>query len=92
MRVQEKSEKIIRPDSKGRINLGKMAAGISGFKVSLDKKTNRLILDPYKEIPLYEKWLFENKEALLSVKKNLLESSKGKLKDRGRFSEYIKEN
>ncbi len=38
------------------------------------------IFSPYGEIPLQEKWLFENEEALKRVKKGLLESSKGQLK------------
>jgi hypothetical protein len=42
------------------------------------------------EIPFQEKWLFENAEALKSVKKGLLQSSRGQVKDIGSFSKYIK--
>jgi hypothetical protein len=91
MRVSHAEEKLLRPDSKGRVNLGKMAEGVSSFKAIYDKGTHKITLEPYAEIPLQEKWLFENEEALKRVKKGLLESSKGHLKDRGSFSQYIKE-
>jgi len=42
--------KMVRPDSKGRITLGRLAAGISGFSVTVDKG-NKIILEPYAEIP-----------------------------------------
>jgi hypothetical protein len=44
-----------------------------------------------KEELLIEKWLFENEEALKSVRKGLLESAKGHIRDLGSFSKYIKE-
>ncbi len=89
MRLDEKKKIILRPDSKGRITLGKMAYGISSFKVTQEKNTDKIILEPYVEIPFHEKWLFENKEALSRVKTGLKESSKNQLKDRGSFAKYI---
>lgn len=37
------------------------------------------------------KAIYENEEALKSVRKGLMESARGQLKDRGSFSKYIKE-
>ncbi|MBS0271978.1 MAG: hypothetical protein JSR85_04960 [Proteobacteria bacterium] len=91
MRASQTTEKLLRPDSKGRISLGKMAEGVSGFRAIYNKGSHQIILEPYAEIPLQEKWLFENEEALKRVKKGLLESSKGQLNDRGSFAKYIKE-
>lgn len=91
MRTSHAKETLLRPDAKGRITLGKMAEGVSSFRATYDKGTHIIMLEPYAEIPFQEKWLFENKEALKSVRKGLLESSKGQIKDLGSFSKYIKE-
>jgi len=84
------SHKIIRPDTKGRINLGKLAAGISGFKITIESQ--RIILEPLAEIPAHEKWLFENKIALQQVKQGIAETAQGKLINRGDFKRYLNEN
>lgn len=83
--------KILRPDSKGRVHLGALTKGISGYKVMVDEKTHRITLDPYTEIPLAEKWLFENPKALETVRQGLKESAENKLVDRGSFIKYAKE-
>lgn len=91
MRPSHTNEKLLKPDTKGRVNLGKMAEGVSSFKAIYDQHTHKIILEPYAEVPYHEKWLFENEEALKSVRKGLMESSKGQLKDIGSFSKYTKE-
>ena len=78
----------VRPDAKGRIPLGRLAQGVSSFKISLDKE-DRIILEPQVEIPANEKWLFENKTALKQVKSGLIDSAAGKVKSRGSFSQYL---
>ena len=83
--------KTIKPDAKGRIYLGQLAEGISGFAVQVDKD-HRIILDPLVEIPAREKWLFDNKAALESVKQGLEEVKKDKLHDLGSFSKYAAED
>lgn len=80
----------VRPDSKGRITLGKLANGISSFLVSRDK-SGRLVLEPRVEIPARERWLFANKEALSDVRQGIEDAEEGKLKSEGSFSKYIKE-
>ena len=66
----------IRPDSKGRVTLGKLAEGISSFAV-LSQPDGNLLLIPMVEIPAREKWLFDNKDALASVKRGLADSAQG---------------
>lgn len=51
--------KMLRPDSKGRITLGSIAKGISGYAVHQDPN-GTVVLKPFVEIPVKEKWLFEN--------------------------------
>lgn len=91
MNLTNAHEKFLRPDSKGRISLGKLAEGVSSYKVKFNKSTHQVILEPYTELPLQEKWLYENKEALKRIRRGLRESSRRKLKDSGSFAKYIDE-
>ena len=71
----------VRPDSKGRITLGAYAKGVSSYRIH-QEKDGRLILEPYKEIPAREAWLFENDAALTKVRKGLKEAAAGKVSRR----------
>lgn len=77
----------IRPDTKGRIALGKLARGVSSFHATIDER-GRIILEPYTEIPASEKWLFDNKPALAAVKKGLSQAAAGRVKSRGSFARF----
>ena len=61
---------ILRPDSKGRLNLGEIANNVSSYRVTIEKD-GKVILEPYTEIPLSEKWIFEDKELLEKVMKQV---------------------
>ena len=82
--------KTVRPDSKGRITLGTMAAGTSSFKAYRDAK-GRIILEPQIEIPAAEAWLWQNSAALNSVRQGLKDSAEGKLVKRGGFARFALE-
>jgi len=82
-----KELKTVRPDAKGRITLGRLADGVSSYRVTRDKN-NRIILEPRVEIPAIEKWLFENKAALSQVKQGLEDSAAGRVKSRGSFAKF----
>ena len=79
---------ILRPDAKGRISLGKLALGVSGFEVYQDK-VHHIILIPLVEIPAREQWLLKNKEVLSSLKESIQQSEKGQVKSLGSFSAYL---
>ena len=79
----------IRPDAKGRVNLGKLAQGISSFRITNDGE--KIILEPYVEIPAREKWLFDNPEVLAQVKTGLAQVGAGKAKSLGSFTQYADE-
>ena len=61
---------IVRPDSKGRINLGELASGVSSYRVNI-AENGKLILIPYAEIPFSEKWIFDDEEILEKFKQHL---------------------
>lgn len=88
--MQTITEKNLRPDAKGRIALGELAKGVSSFHVSVDKK-QRIILEPYTEIPAREAWLFNNKEALSSVLRGIEQAGKGQVKSLGSFAKFAED-
>ena len=78
---------ILRPDSKGRITLGKLADGVSSFR-AVRQADGRIVLEPFVEIPAREQWLFRNKKALASVKRGIAESRAGQVKSLGSFARF----
>ena len=87
-----RSTQTLKPDAKGRVCLGSLAAGISSYHLTYDEISGKIILEPYAEVPLQEAWLFNNKEALRSVREGLKQSEDGKVQDAGDFSQYINED
>jgi len=81
------SIQTIRPDSKGRVSLGKLAKGVSSFQV-VKNADGIIILEPFVEIPAREKWLYDNDEALEAVKAGLKDASAGRLVNRASFAQY----
>jgi hypothetical protein len=79
----------VRPDSKGRITLGKLARGVSSFGVAVES-SGRIVLEPFVEVPALERWLFENPEALKRVRRGLADSEGGRTASLGSFSQHLK--
>ena len=82
------SDQNVRPDAKGRVALGSFAKGVSSFRIH-QEKDGRLILEPFKEIPAREAWLYESKVALDKVRKGLAQAKDGKVSKRGDFSKFV---
>jgi hypothetical protein len=61
---------ILRPDAKGRIALGEITNNVSSYRVTIEDN-GKVILEPYAEIPLSEKWLFDDKELLEKIIKQI---------------------
>lgn len=80
----------LRPDSKGRISLGKLAQGVSSFRAQR-MKDGSIVLEPFTEIPAREKWLFDNPVALSAVKVGLDQAAAGKTRALGSFAQYTDE-
>ena len=74
----------VRPDSKGRITLGRLGKDVSSFRVAIDSD-GRVLLEPFVEIPAREQWLYENPEAYASVRRGLDEAGKGETTPLGSF-------
>jgi hypothetical protein len=79
-----------QPDAKKRLSLGEALAGATAYNIYRNS-LGQLILDPVKTIPASEMWLYENSQALASVKQGLRESADGKSAYRGSFARHAKE-
>ena len=79
-----------QPDAKKRLSLGEALRGATAYNIYRNP-LGQLILDPVKTVPVAEMWLYENPQALASVKQGLRESAEGKSVDRGSFAKYAKE-
>ncbi|OGV27606.1 MAG: hypothetical protein A3F18_07450 [Legionellales bacterium RIFCSPHIGHO2_12_FULL_37_14] len=79
--------RMVRPDAKGRVTLGSLTKGISGFSVR-QEPNGTVILKPFVEMPINEKWLFKNMVALERVRKGLEQAKNKKLIDRGSFAQF----
>ena len=85
----EKGSYRLRPDAKGRITLGKLAEGVSSYRARR-QKDGKIVLEPFVEIPAEERWLWENKEALESVRRGIADAKAGRLVSLGSFRKYAK--
>lgn len=83
-------ERYLKPDSKGRIQLGRRTKNIVRYQV-IEETDGRIVLLPEIAIPANEVWLYKNKEALEAVKEGLEQSASGKIKKRGSFAKYVSE-
>jgi len=79
-----------QPDAKKRLSLGEALRGATAYNIYRNP-LGQLILDPVKTVPASEMWLYENAEALASVKQGLRESAQGKSVDRGSFARFAEE-
>jgi hypothetical protein len=79
-----------QPDAKKRLSLGGAFGGGTAYNIYRNS-LGQLILDPVRTVPASEMWLYENPEALATVKQGLRESAEGKSADRGSFSKFARE-
>jgi hypothetical protein len=78
-----------QPDAKKRLSLGEALAGATAYNIYRNP-LGQLILDPVKAVPASEMWLYENAQALASVKQGLRESAEEKTISRGSFARHAR--
>jgi hypothetical protein len=78
-----------QPDAKKRLSLGAALRDATAYNIYRNP-LGQLILDPVRTIPVSEMWLYENPQALASVKQGLRESADGKSVYRGSFARHAK--
>jgi hypothetical protein len=80
-----------RADAKKRVSLGQ-AVGEAGAAYSVYRnRLGQIVLDPVKAVPVHEAWLFDNKEALASVRRGLADSAAGRTQDLGSFVHHAED-
>lgn len=79
-----------QPDAKKRLSLGEALGEARAYNIYRNP-LGQVILDPVKAVPASEMWLYENSEALASVKRGLRESAEGKTVYRGSFAKHAGE-
>jgi len=71
--------KNVTPDNRGRIPIGAcLDKDIDSYRLSKDD-AGRIILEPCKNIPINELWLYKNKKALDSVIQGAAEYKAGNI-------------
>lgn len=90
--MSERAEKgyspRLRPDSKGRITLGKLADGVTSYRARR-QKDGKILLEPFIEIPAEERWVYENPDILAAIKRGLADSKAGRVTQMS-FKKYLK--
>jgi predicted transcriptional regulator len=88
--MADKSDFTVRPDAKGRIALGALAKNVSSFRVHIEAD-GKLVLEPFAEVPMRERWIYENPEISASIDRGIAEAKAGRVVSRGSFKKYLTE-
>ena len=64
-----------------RIPLGRLLKGISTNFFNAEVIKGKIVLEPMKAIPEFEAWLYENPEALNSIKRGIKDAAEGRVVD-----------
>lgn len=83
--------KYLKPDNKGRIQLGKLADGVVRYRVVADLD-GTIKLYPEVAVPINEVWLYKNKKSLNAVIEGFEQAQKGELVKHGNFAQYLDED
>jgi hypothetical protein len=75
----EKVADSVKPDAKKRLVLPKSQVRDGVTYHIYVNDLGQIVLDPQVTIPAYEAWLFENPEALASVRRGLADAAAGKI-------------
>jgi hypothetical protein len=71
------------------LSLGEALGGATAYNIYRNP-LGQLILDPVKEVPASEMWLYENPSALASVKQGLREPAEGASAYRCSFAKHAR--
>jgi hypothetical protein len=80
LRVDDKFQEIGTRtiDDRNRLTLGEFMKGSKRVRLYMNER-GELFLQPVVEVPASEVWLFQNKQAIESVKKGLKDAAEGRI-------------
>jgi len=76
----------VKTDDQGYLSL-ELEAKATEYRV-LSNDEGQILLDPMENMPEYERWLWQNQEALASVLRGLEQAAVGEVHHLGSFAEY----
>jgi hypothetical protein len=79
-------------DARKRISLAKLLPDYEICSFRVYTEGDKIILEPMAEIPARELWLYKNPRALKEVQEGLQQSKEGKVRKRGSFAKYAKDD
>ncbi|RJO62106.1 MAG: hypothetical protein C4542_04850 [Dehalococcoidia bacterium] len=75
----QKVASSVKPDAKNRVLLKKnLLKEDTSYHIYVNR-LGQIVLDPQASIPAYEAWLFNNPEAIASVRRGLNQAAQGKI-------------
>jgi len=78
---------LVQPDGRGRISLGMTATGKS-YRVLINDE-GQILLDPVVPVPERELWLWNNPDAIASVRQGMQQVAQGEVHDLDSFAQYV---
>ncbi len=79
-------KEVVEPDSRGRFSIGAIAKSKT-YRVQVND-AGQILLDPVVAVPERELWLWQNPEAIASVKRGIEQAGAGEVHDLGSFAQY----
>ena len=79
-------KKIVRTDNQGRLMIGQEVKS-KKYRVLIND-VGQILLDPIKNIPERELWLWKNHGAFASLERGLKQAASREVQDLGSFAQY----
>lgn len=79
-------------DARKRVSLAKLLPNYDVCSFKAYTEGDKIILEPMAEIPARELWLHNNPQALKDLQEGLQQSKEGKVRKRGSFAKYAKDD
>ena len=79
-------------DARRRISLAKLLPDYEVCSFRAYTEGDRIVLEPMAEMPAHELWLYKHPQAFKDVQEGLKQSKEGKIRKRGSFAKYAKDD
>ncbi len=75
----ERSDRVVKPDLRRRVSLPKTLVSEGVMYKIYSNSMGQIMLDPQVAIPASELWLFQNADALASIKRGFADAAEGRV-------------
>ena len=91
-RVHHEKELRLTLDARRRVSLAKLLPDYEVCSFKAYTEGDKIILEPMAEIAAHELWLYNKPQALEEIREGLKQSQEGKVRKRGSFAQYAKDD